>query len=63
MWLVHVPSGKKSLIAKNWGDECWVKYIGPRRKPFLSLKALLDQCGYDTGYEIRYEKRDNEGFP
>jgi hypothetical protein len=33
------------------------------RKPFLSLKDLLDQCGYDSGYEIRYEKRDNEGFP
>lgn len=55
MWLVHKPSGKMALLAKNWGDDIWIPYNGPRHEPYYSTEGLLAECGYNTDYYISYE--------
>lgn len=51
MWLVHKPSGEKSLIAKN-RDDHWDVYDGPKINTF---QQLFDQYGCVTDYVIEYE--------
>jgi hypothetical protein len=58
MWLVHKPSGKMALIAKNWDDVTWDFYTGQRLAPHqYDIKGLLDECGYDTEYFIEYDSK------
>jgi hypothetical protein len=55
MWLVHKPSGNMALLAKNWGDDLWEPYTGPRNEPYYSVEELIATCGYGTEYYISYE--------
>lgn len=56
MWLVHKPTGKMCLLAKESGLG-WIEYSGPRHEPFYSLQGLLTEVGYNanTAFEIEYE--------
>jgi hypothetical protein len=44
MWLVHIPTGKKTLLAKHFGTE-WAKYRGPVHNPYYSLEQLFEVTG------------------
>src|SRR5229473_1593105 len=46
---------KMALIAKNWGDDTWMPYTGPRHLPYYSPEDLFAECGYSTEYYISYE--------
>lgn len=55
MWLVHKPTGKKSLIAKHFGSG-WLEYTGSKQ---LSFNDLFDQTPFQNqDFVIEYEDVD-----
>jgi hypothetical protein len=55
MWLVHKPTGRKTLLAKNWGYQ-WEAWRGPCQ---ISLEELFanDDEPASTAYELEFESK------
>jgi len=55
MWLVHISTGKMTLLAKEWGNGKWIEYPGPHTS--YNLQELFDSVAPNDykDFKIEYE--------